>query len=299
MTKGWSPERYANTISKVLNTVLGAERFPIKVDKVAREYSLQCFPNDPITLVAGASLPGFEGALLRAPAGNKGWGIIYNDGMSSAGRINFTLAHEFGHYLLHRLTYPDGMRCSDQDVVRWDSEYRQVEHQANRFAANLLMPLDDYRRQIAANKLIDIDMLTHCAARYEVSLIAATLRWLEYTERRAVLAVSRDGFVLWARSSKKALKTGAFIRTSRGPVEVPRESIAARRHAVESPRAGAELPAGVWFNEPCQEMTVFSDQYDFTISLLQLANDDGRTRQDEDEDEGEDLVDRIRRKHGL
>lgn len=299
MTKDWSPERYANTISKVLNTVLGAERFPIKVGEVAREYSLQCFPNEPITLVAGDSLRGFEGALLPAPAGNKGWGIIYNDGMRSAGRINFTLAHEFGHYLLHRLAYPDGMRCSDQDVVRWDSEYRQVEYQANLFAANFLMPLDDYRRQIAENIAVDIDMLAHCATRYEVSLIAATLRWLEYTKRRAVLVVSRDGFVLWARSSKKALKTGAFIRTSRGPVEVPAGSIAARRDAVESPRAGTELPAGVWFNEPCREMAVFSDQYDFTISLVQLANDDGRTQQDEDEDEGEDLVDRIRRMHGL
>lgn len=301
MKKGWSPERYANTISKVLNTVLGAERFPIKVAEVAREYSGQCFPDDPITMVTGANLPGFEGALLRAPAGNKGWGIIYNDGISSAGRINFTLAHEFGHYLLHRVSYPDGIRCSDQDMVRWDFEYRQIEHQANVFAASLLMPFGDYRRQIDAGVAVDLDMLAHCATRYEVSLIAATLRWLEYTERRAVLVVSRDDFVLWARSSKRALKTGAFIRTSRGPVEVPSGSIAAQRHAIDSPRTGTKLPPGVWFNESCQEMCVFSDYYDFTISLLQLANQDDRTwpNSDDDDEEDEDLVDRIRRKHGL
>lgn len=299
--KAPSPTRWAIDISRVLNTVLGADHFPIKVEEVALEFSHQRFPEDPITLVAGDNLPSFDGALFRAPDGKKGWGIIYNNGIASRGRINFTLAHEFGHYLIHRLAYPDGIRCGQQDVVRWDSEYGQVEHEANVFAANLLMPLDDYRRQIDAGSPVELDQLAHCADRYEVSLMAATLRWLEYTQRRAVLVVSRDGYVLWARSSKNALKTGAFIRTSRGPVAVPEGSIAARSNAVESPRDGTELPAGVWFNEPCREMAVFSEQYDFAISVLQLPNDDGRPRseKDEDEDDDEDLVDRIRRNHGL
>lgn len=299
MMKAPSPTRWAVDISRVLNTVLGAEHFPIKVAEVAREFSHQRFPRDPITLVAGENLPSFDGALFRAPTGKKGWGIFYNNGIASRGRINFTLAHEFGHYLLHRSTYPDGIHCGHQDVVRWGTEYRQVEHEANVFAANLLMPLDDYRRQIEAGTPVDLDQLAHCAARYEVSLIAATLRWLEYTQCRAVLVVSRDDYVLWARSSRNALKTGAYFRTSREPIAVPKHSIAARCNAVESPRDGMELPTGVWFNEPCREMTVFSEQYDFTISVLQLQNDDRRARTEEDEDEDEDLVDRIRRNHGL
>ena len=60
-------------------------------------------------------------------------------------------------------------------------EYGQVEHQANVFAANLLMPLDDYRRQIDARTKVDLNMLSHVANRYDVSLIAAILRWLQYT----------------------------------------------------------------------------------------------------------------------
>src|SRR6266571_3775794 len=55
-----------------------------------------------------------------APPRAKGWGIFYNSAISSEGRINFTLGHEFGHYLIHRLAYPDGIRCGEQDVVRWD-----------------------------------------------------------------------------------------------------------------------------------------------------------------------------------
>ena len=147
MSSSFSPERWAFDITHVLNAALGAEHFPIDVPSVAREISAQKFPDDPILRVVGENLPGFDGALYRAPAGKKGWGIFYNNAIRSRGRINFTLGHEFGHYLLHRIKYHDGFECGEQDVVRWDSELGQVEHQANVFAANLLMPLDDFRRQ--------------------------------------------------------------------------------------------------------------------------------------------------------
>src|SRR6185436_13658296 len=154
----------------------------------------QRFPTDPIVAVKGGDLPDFDGALH--PVKGKGWAIIYNDTISSRGRINFTLAHEFGHYLLHREAYPDGIECGQQQIVRWDSEIGQVEHQANVFAANLLMPLDDFRGQIPDKAKVTFEMLEGCTNRYRVSLIAAALRWLSYTERRAILVVSVDGYIL-------------------------------------------------------------------------------------------------------
>jgi len=272
MTRPFSPERWAFEITHLLNAVFGADRFPIDIPAVAREYTAQRFPDEPIISVRGDDLPGFDGALFRAPAGRKGWGIIYNDRIRSKGRINFTLAHEFGHFLLHRLAYPKGIRCGEQDVVRWDSEYGQIEYQANIFAANFLMPLDDFRRQIDAKVKVDLDMISHCADRYRVSLIAAVLRWLSYTQKRAVLVVSRDGFILWARSSTPALKTGAFFRTSAGPIEIPSASLPVTQDLLVDGRASIDHGEGIWFREPVREMTVFAEQYDFAISLL-LLND--------------------------
>jgi hypothetical protein len=122
MTAAFSPVRWAIDLSLLLNTVLGADRFPVDVRELAREYSAKRYPDDPISLIRGEVLPGFDGALYRAPAGKKGWGIFFNHGIASKGRINYTLAHELGHYLMHRAAYPNGFRCGDQDVVRWDSE---------------------------------------------------------------------------------------------------------------------------------------------------------------------------------
>src|SRR5262249_52888952 len=163
--------------------------------------------------------------------------------------------------------YPDGIRCGDQDVVRWDSEYGQIEHQANEFSAILLMPLDDFRRLIAPQAKPDLDMLSECAERYGVSLIAAVRRWLDYTDRRAVLVLLREGFVLWARSSGAALRSGAFFRTAANTIPLPERSLAYRQDGAVDGRKGVELPAGVWFAEPAKEMTVFADQYDFAITL--------------------------------
>ncbi|WP_247345625.1 ImmA/IrrE family metallo-endopeptidase [Bradyrhizobium sp. 61] len=278
-----TPERWAIDLSVMMNKVLGPEHFPISVPVLAREYSSQRYPDDPISVVVGDTLPGFDGALIKAPKGKKGWGIFYNDAIKSEGRINFTLAHEFGHYLVHRTLYPNGFRCGEQDVVRWDSEYGQIEHQANVFAANILMPLDDYRRQIKADARVDLDTIAQCADRYRVSLIAAVLRWLSYTTRRAVLVVSRDGYILWARSSSEALKTGAFFRTSRGPIEIPALSLAARQDGLVDGRTGVLLPPGVWFPEEVREMTIFSEQYDFAVSLLMLENREGYVWHQEEE----------------
>ena len=98
------------------------------------------------------------------------------------------------------------------------------------------------------------------------------MRWLEYAERRSLLVVSRDGFVLWSRSSKSALRTGAYYRTTGSPpIKVPGRSLAAA-----GPSSGAKLIVELedaWFGEPATEISVKSDRYDFTISLIHLHED--------------------------
>jgi len=267
-----TPQKWAFRLTHILNTVQSVEaRFPVDVKTLAKDFSHDLYPDDPITLVKGGDLPKFEGGLFAAPPGKKGWGIIYNNSMDSPGRINFTLAHEFGHYLLHRNDYPEGIQCGEQDMVKWDSEYGIIEQQANVFAANLLMPLDDFRAQIAAKAKVSFDEISHCADRYSVSLIAATLRWIQYTERQALLVVAREGLILWARSSPSAYKAGIFYKTSgRPPIPVPTGSLASGSFSGVDRRAPFAIGEGVWHTDPCEEMVIFSDSYDFTISVVQF-----------------------------
>jgi hypothetical protein len=263
------PRAWASRLTLILNQVHGADRFPVRVPEVALEFSRMVFPDDPIIRVEGADLPGFDGALVRIP--RKGWGILYNSGISSPGRQNYTLGHELGHHLLHRLAFPEGIQCSAEDVLGSPHAIRQIEREADLFAADLLMPFDDLRRQLPSGGVPDLDSLSDLARRYNVSLLALVLRWLAYTERRAVLVVSRDDFILWARSSEPAARTRAYFRTSAGPIEIPAASLAARRDMLLDNRTGVLHRPGVWFPEEVREMTVFSEQYDMVISLLLLG----------------------------
>lgn len=91
MTEAKSPQRWAYELTQVLNAVFGPERFPVDVAALARDYTAQLYPDDPVSVVKGDDLPGFDGALYPDPHGRKGWAIIYNDCVASKGRINFTL----------------------------------------------------------------------------------------------------------------------------------------------------------------------------------------------------------------
>jgi hypothetical protein len=267
-----TPKAWAIHLTKLVCTVQqahGLPRFPIDVEAIARDYSRQVFPNTPITMVGGLDLSwGVEGMLMPHPNGSGEWGIIYNETVRSQGRRNFTLAHELGHYLLHRHANPQGLECTNRNMADWDEGRNKIEGEANTFASYLLMPLDDFRTQIK-HRAIDIDVMTELADRYAVSLTAAILKWMTITDKRAMIVVSKEGFIDWAWSSETLLKSGVFYRARQIVTELPAASLAAQQVDWDTGRHGHLHPAGVWAgSEPVREMTVFSPGNEMSISLL-------------------------------
>lgn len=267
-----TPQSWANRLTKILSVhqaVHGLPRFPIDVAALAQDFSRQVFPDAPITMVGGLDLSkGVEGMLMPRGDGSGEWGIIYNASIRSAGRRNFTLAHELGHYLLHRHLHPSGLKCTNRNMADWDESATKIEGEANTFASYLLMPLDDFRAQIKG-RAIDIDMMTELSDRYAVSLTAAILKWMTITDKRAMIVVGKEGFIDWAWSSEPLLKSGVFYRARQEVTELPAASLAAREVDWDTGRHGHHHPAGVWLgSEPVREMTVFSPGNEMSISLL-------------------------------
>ncbi len=272
-----TPEAWAIRLTQLLNAVRdahGLPRFPIDVASIATEFSRQYFPDAPITMVEGAPLSkGVEGMLVQKKDGSGEWGILYNNSIRSPGRQNFTLAHEFGHYLLHRAELAQGRECSTRDMGEWSNGRQRtrdeiVEAEANTFASFLLMPLDDFRGRIEG-RTINIDTMTALAEQYEVSLTAAILKWLSITEKRAMIVVGKDGFMDWAWSSNALIQSGIYYAARQEVIELPPASLAAQGAHPEAARNGVMHAPGVWRGtEAVQEMTVFSPSNEMTISLL-------------------------------
>ena len=139
-----SPQQEANRLSVMLRHVLGEGRFPVDVEALAREVSGN--NEDPIGKIVGDDLPGFEG-MLRPHRKRPEWHIIYNDDPRYRGRVRFTIAHEFGHYQLHRLLltsrdYATGtlegehdFQCKPLRPSTWRDAERQREEEADTFAS--------------------------------------------------------------------------------------------------------------------------------------------------------------------
>jgi hypothetical protein len=274
-----TPRRAANDLTVLLRTVLGEDRFPVDVEALALEVSRN--HEDPITTIRGVDIDGFEG-MLRARRKKPGWHILYSTQLRYRGRERFTLAHEFGHYLLHRrpLTadhyrdgeLPDGFdfECLPLQHNHWKEAEKDREEEADTFASYLLMPIDDYRNQVGGQEMTR-DLLNHVTDRYGVSLLAAVRKWIEFTDSRAAMVVARDGFALWGRATTAAYKSGVFIRSG---MPIPAGSIATMgpgTQPTESDRPVA-LPAGVWTfsrgSEPVRELTIFSERLGMSVSLL-------------------------------
>ena len=173
------------------------------------------------------------------------------------------------------------------------SRREDLEQEADTFAAYLLMPLDDFRLQLPDDAVPEVDDFSSLADRYGVSLISCIIRWLEYTRRRSMIVVARDGFVIWAKASEPAFKSGRFIRTKGvPPVEVPTAALVHRKDIADIAREGIDHPPGVWCDEGCTQLSIHSDKYDQFISILHFSNNGAESTHFEEAAE-EDAYDRF------
>ncbi|MEW7195542.1 ImmA/IrrE family metallo-endopeptidase [Acinetobacter baumannii] len=265
------PPKIATRLLNILDVFCKAEcreKFPIDVDMLSYEAANIFQWDDPISDILEISVGKFEGALLKKENSNQ-WVMLYNPSIESAGRILFTKAHELGHYVLHK-SLQDGFECGNEDLQSYNSD--SIEAEANRFSSYLLMPIDDFRQQINMADLMR--SLSFCAQRYGVSLTAAILKWLEFTEESAVLINSRDGFMNWASASKTAAKNGAYFRTKSIITPIPESSIAGNSFIVEE-KVGEKLRANIWFEHAHKEAylteyKISSEKYDHVLTLLLL-----------------------------
>jgi Zn-dependent peptidase ImmA (M78 family) len=217
--------------------------FPVNVGVLAPEVTKQKFP-EPIGIITPHGIDGIDGMLSRRSK-HKDWCISYDGNVGVPGRINFTLAHEFGHYLLHR-TLRDTFQCGQNDLMDYDSlESRRIEAQANTFASYLLMPRNDFDVQIEGQE-VSFDLFGHCAERYQTSLTATILKWLEFTDETAMLVVAdHDEFICWSFCSQSAKKLGVYKAPGETVPQSAIEYLKANTSSLRSPRRASAVVVAI------------------------------------------------------
>ena len=142
------------------------------------------------------ALSGFEAALIARP--ERDIGAILINLSSDLPRQRFSIGHELGHFPLagHVLNQPDGFRCcSSGDMVEQDANVARYEAEANRLAIELLAPPAMVGPALAG--VPDLETVRRLGKRLEISVAAATRRYVERHDERLAMLVCREGVVAY------------------------------------------------------------------------------------------------------
>jgi len=110
---------------------------------------------------------------------NQNSGIItINSRIDIPSKIRFILAHELGHFELHR-HQQEGFNDGDETLNHWYQDKNSSEEiEANEFAAEYLMPTPLYRSE-CEGKPFSPEVIQNLANRFQVSKTAAILKFVK------------------------------------------------------------------------------------------------------------------------
>lgn len=280
MSNPKTPSAWGIELSKLW--MVCAQSFPVDIKQLAPEVTKTKFPDEPVGIIKAHGVSGIDGMLSKRKKGD--WCISYDDTVTVSGRINFSLGHEFGHYLLHR-KLRESFQCGQSDMLDYDSvESKKLESEANTFASYLLMPMDDFREQIKG-QAVNLDLLGHCADRYGTSFTATALKWIEFTDKAVLLVVAREGFICWSYPSKLAKKRGVYFPPG---TPVPQSAIDRLNNfdGIKRQNQKYSVKPGVWHSElEAEESIILSDQFDLVIFLVQFPTAKRIIEHEEEEEE--------------
>jgi Zn-dependent peptidase ImmA (M78 family) len=147
-------------------------------------------------LVREEALDSADGRLVCRS--NKGV-ITVNASIPEIGWKRFAISHEIGHFELHR--NPDGISLYTDRYFSLHDRRHNIETEANEFAAELLMP-ENLFKPMCKSGLPNFDTVSALADKFQTSLTATALRYVDYSSYTCVLVASQDKVIKWFRASE-------------------------------------------------------------------------------------------------
>lgn len=135
-------------------------------------------------------IKGAQGRIIMN--GNHGI-ITINSSIDYQPSKNFIIAHEIGHFILHK----DLIVCSDthKTLSDWHKKGPQ-ETEANDFASELLMPSNQYFLKVKGKKM-SLDLINSVSSYFNVSKLSAFLKYVSHGEYPVMVIFMENGLVKW------------------------------------------------------------------------------------------------------
>jgi Zn-dependent peptidase ImmA (M78 family) len=211
-------------------------------------------------------LTGAEAHLVRV--GNRG-GITVNDRIKERGKQRFVISHEIGHWELHA-DRTQLFLCTAEDMRDYQRSPEEIE--ANIFASELLMPM---KMMLPKYRTMGLGLAVpeEIAAHFDVSLTAATLRYVSKFNLPLMVVFSGNGRVLWWRRNDDHME---YLFLEQAQALSPESRAAAVAAGAVSDAGLVAVPWDAWFphleerSGQLHEQARRFDNYDVVMSLLWL-----------------------------
>jgi Zn-dependent peptidase ImmA (M78 family) len=123
--------------------------------------------------------------------------ILVNTSSKNTGRINFTKAHELGHFCLNHKG--ETFQCTKSDMSNFAKKPQEIE--ANQFAREFLLP-EDILKPLSIAAPFDFITINAISNQYLVSKMAATIRILDFHLDHYAFVSSMNGTIIYSGLSK-------------------------------------------------------------------------------------------------
>lgn len=164
-------------------------------------------------IIKEEKIDGADGRILM----NGTSGIITLDSsITFSPKKRFILAHELGHFELHR-HLKKGFSDNDETLNHsYQINFNKEEVEANEFAAEFLMPSGLFYSE-CKGKIFNHKIIEHLATRFQVSKTAATLKFVNNGNHPVFVVCCQDNKMKWFKKSKDWRYYSLFKRNSPPP----------------------------------------------------------------------------------
>lgn len=168
-------ENIANAI-EIISSFIEC-RFPVNVEIICKELGIKIKDNQPLD----------KDGYLICKNGKKT--ILISSRITNQHRRRFVIAHELGHFLLHR----DQLYSCDyiSDTIQQNINSQVQEKEANDFATELLIPQKDLRQYIPVAP-VTFDDIFNIAQTFDVSVTHAAVRAISASNTESEVLICYD-----------------------------------------------------------------------------------------------------------
>lgn len=201
--------------------------------------------------------------------------ITINSGIAYEGKKRYAIAHELGHFEMHKEEIPI-LSDNEESFVDW-LKAGPHEREANEFAAEFLMPREVFAKECKGKK-ISPELIRHLSSRFQTSMTSALMRYIDFGNHEACIVYCKDNKMKWRRWSKDFYHRLNFQYDAQPPTGSVAYEMFTRKAFYTDSDLKQQVWKSDWFemndedDKPFFEFCLYVPSYKYSISLIWEEN---------------------------